>query len=206
MKSRAWIVAAVAAACCVGWFGRSVLGDEPPKPPAGGPDMAKQMEEMMKMMAKPGEQHARLIKALEGEWTIKGTAHEMDGSTSESTGTATFKSILGGRFIAQEVKATSTKMGPFEGRGIMGYENATKQFVHSWCDDMGTGFYTGTGQETEPGKAWTFKSKMNTPMGEMTARDEMKVTGDKTFTFTMYMSFAPGQPESPMMTLTYTRK
>lgn len=200
MRTHGWIAATAVVVGCAGWFGRSVLADDPPKGGAPGG-----MEEMMKMMGTPGEQHARLIKALEGDWTVHAKMHEMDGTVTESDGTSTFKGILGGRFVTQELHATM-KGKPFEGRGVMGYDNASKQFVQNWIDEMGTGFFTGTGQETQPGKAWGFKSSMNTPMGPMNSREELKVTGDKTLTYTMFMAFGPGAPESPVFEAAYTRK
>jgi hypothetical protein len=198
MKSRGWFAATVAVAACAGWFGRSVLADDPPKAPAGA-------DEMFKAAAKPGEQHERMVKMFEGEWTTHLKGKDMDGSTVESDGTASFKSLLGGRFLQQEVHG-EYKKEPFTGYGWMGYDNNTKQFVGVWIDSMGTGIMSGTGQETEKGKAWSFKDTMTTPMGPMTSRDEIKVVSDKEFTYTMYMSFQPGAPEAPMMEITYKRK
>ena len=149
MKFRGLVVTAVVA-CAVGWAGRSVLSDDAPKPP--------DPMEMMRL-GTPGEEHARLAKALEGDWTVHGK-FLFGPAPMESDGTATFKTIFGGRYVQQDHASTFMGM-PYEGRGIMGYDNGAKHYIASWIDNMGTGMMTSVGEESEKGKSWTFKSTHN---------------------------------------------
>jgi hypothetical protein len=178
MKVRGVVLTAVAT-CAIGWFGRSVFSEDAP---GGAPKIDQ--EAMMKL-AQPGEEHARLAKAFVGDWNshIKFT---MQGQEMESDSTSSITSFMGGRFLMNEVKG-STPMGPFEGRGILGYNNGTKQFVTFWIDSMGTGTMNGTGVENEKGKSWTFTSSYDAGPFKMTSKETWKVVSDDEFTISMDM-------------------
>jgi hypothetical protein len=184
MKSP-WIFATVIAVGCVGWFGRSVIGGEPPKDGAQPDWMA---------LAQPGEEHARLAK-LVGDWNVSGVFHMPGQPDSKGDSTATFKAILGGRYIQQNVAGSMMGM-PFEGQGVFGYDNGEKKYVSSWLDTWGTGMMNGTGTETEKGKIWVFQSV--TAHGP--TEETLTMVSDKEFTFHMKVG------GNPAMELTYKRK
>jgi hypothetical protein len=192
MKVRG-IVASFAAACALGWVGGSVFSQDPPMDP--------QYAEMMKL-AQPGEQHEGM-KWLVGSWTMKGKFAMPDGNSMETEGTATYTSLLGGRFVQQELNATMMG-GPFEGRGLMGYDNFKKKYVGTWIDSMGTGFMTSSGDEVEKGKVWNFSGTYDMPGGPMTSKEVMTKVSDDEFRFEMTM--AQGAKPHGTMTLVYTRK
>ncbi len=101
---------------------------------------AQSPEEMKawQMYMTPGEPH-QLLKEMSGTWSAQ-IKMWMDPSQEpvKSQGTVTYNMILGDRY--QEGFFKSTMMGmPFEGRQIMGYDNATKMYVSVWMDNMGTG-------------------------------------------------------------------
>jgi hypothetical protein len=48
-------------------------------------------------------------------------------------------------------------MGPFNGIGIYGYDNATKKFVSTWLDNFSTGMMNGTGKLSNNGKTLEWK-------------------------------------------------
>ena len=45
---------------------------------------------------------------------------------------------------------------PFEGMGIVGYDNLLKKFVSVWIDNMGTGLMPGTGTYDAATKTYTY--------------------------------------------------
>src|SRR5437879_9050116 len=106
--------------------------------------MTKIMADMQKA-ASPNENH-KVLDALVGNWEHSGKAWMMspDGKMSpeakpeEFKGTNTNQWILGGRFIEQQVKGQM--MGqPFEGIGMIGYDNTKGEYVSVWLDNMNTG-------------------------------------------------------------------
>ncbi len=79
----------------------------------------------------PGPEHEGL-KRLAGEWvaTIKG-----DGG--DSKGVMIAKMECGGLWLATEFRGDFGGM-PFHGRGLDGYDPATKKYVSVWVDSMST--------------------------------------------------------------------
>src|SRR5262245_53982914 len=76
----------------------------------------------------PGPEFANL-KAFVGTWelTVEGVKEK---------GSAEIKSIIGGRFITEDVKVP---LGSFsmEWHGVLGYDRAKKQYTGIWFDNMG---------------------------------------------------------------------
>ena len=137
--------------------------------PAGQQADAAAMQAMMAAMT-PGEHHEHLKKLVGNHnYTMK-MWMDPTAPPTESTGKRTAELLLGGRFLQE--KFTGTFMGmPFEGIGLMGYDNVKKEYVGTWIDNMGTGMMTShgqcdktgwtmTGEGTDPttGKTWTSRS------------------------------------------------
>lgn len=193
---RSGFVLALATACAVGFGARAVFSDEPPtKEPAGDP------EEESVQGAAPGEEHARLAAALEGEWTVHGKMSGEDGSATDFDGAISMTMVLGGRFLEQKATATMGG-GPFEGRGWIGYDNARKRWVSAWIDTYGTGILSGDGEETEKGKAWTFRSTMQGPKGPVAMKDVVKVVSAKEISWESFL----GDADKAMVSMTFKRK
>lgn len=117
--------------------------------------------------AQPNENHRRLT-ALAGDWEL--TVHTIDpgtGERGESTGTATYRAILEGRFLVEEVRTTLDGQ-PFEWFGLYGYDNARQRYIGTWADTFGTGTVTGDGVATEDGQVITFTGQQDTPTGTPT--------------------------------------
>ena len=171
-----WIAIVAASASLAG-----VLNAEDKKPAAPAVDEKAMMEAWMKF-ATPGEVHKKMA-AAEGSWTAKVTQWMApDTPPAESTATAEFKMILGGRYLTQSV--SGTMMGqPFSGFGIDGYDNSKKTTQSVWVDTMGTGMLemtgtldadgtnteTGTMDDFMSGKPMSFKTVMH-----MTDADHMR--------------------------------
>lgn len=116
---------------------------------AAAPALADEpgQDEMMQaymQAAQPGEAHAHLAEKA-GSWncTVRSWM-DPSGEPMVSQGTERSRMILGGRYL--ESKFSATMMGmPYEGRGLMGYDNGKQKYVGTWFDSMGTGvmYYEG---------------------------------------------------------------
>ncbi len=174
----------------------ALAGDE--KKAAQEPSAAE-MQAMMTAMT-PGEHHEHM-KKLAGNHTYT-MKMWMDPSAppTESTGKRTSEFLLGGRFL--EEKYSGTFMGmPFEGIGVLGFDNVQKQYVGTWIDNMGTGIMTSHGTCDKTG--WTMTGESSDPMTgkKWTSRSVVKIVDDNTFTMEMYGPGADGK-EYKMMEMT----
>lgn len=157
--------------------------------------------------ATPGENH-KALDQLVGNWDYTVKFWETpESEPSESTGTSEIEWILGGRYIQQTTKGMA--MGQeFEGLGLMGYDNAKKEYVNVWIDNMGTGLMTGTGTYNAETKTFEDKGTFSCPVEDEKDKPYRTVTtinSPDQFTFEM---FAPGKDgkETRMMEIVYTRK
>lgn len=123
----------------------------------------------------------------------------------ESTGTNEVKWILGERFLEMDVKGTT--MGqPFEGMGIIGYDNAKKEYVNTWIDNMGTGMMTATGTYDVETYTMTETGTYTDPMaGEQKFKGVTKFKNADRFTYEMY-TYGPDGTEFRNMKINYTRQ
>jgi uncharacterized protein DUF1579 len=196
---RAWIALLLVAFGIGGWFARDAASEDGAKPPPAMPSE----EEMMKKaeeMAAVGEQHKWLAEA-EGTWDVAAKEYSRKGPV-ESKAVATFKMLLGGRF--QEQSYVGTHGGkPYEGRGITGYDNATKQFFNYWFNTMGTSASYSKGQSAD-GKLTMTGTWENTPLGSVPFRQTLTKKSPKEMFFTIHMTLQ-GQ-EMPVLELTYTKR
>ena len=142
-----------------------VRADDPPKAgdkAAGGHEMsAEEKAQMEKWMAAatPGPHHKHL-DALVGDWTTATKAIMKPGTPpEESTGTASFKWMMDGRFLAQDYNGSMMGM-PFKGHGVMGYDNILKKYNSVWIDSMGTAMMIMTGTCDAAGKTITCEGDM----------------------------------------------
>ncbi|MBL7697943.1 MAG: DUF1579 domain-containing protein [Chitinophagaceae bacterium] len=165
-------------------------------------DMMKAWQEYMT----PGDMH-KVLASYEGEWTTEGKMWmDPNGQPMTSTGSATYRMVLGGRY--QETVFTGDMMGQqFEGKGLMGYDNFKKQFESTWVDNMGTGTMRTEGTYDPATKTFTMTGKMVDPMTrkECAIRETLKMVDQDTHVMTMYNSIA-GAPEFKTMELTFKRK
>jgi hypothetical protein len=111
----------------------------------------------------PGEHHKHL-EALTGKWnqTIK-MRSSPDAEWTESKGVAEYKSVLGGRFVVEEVKCEVFGQ-PFEWMGFLGYDNSQKKHTAVWVDNFGTGMEYAEGQCDPAGKVITYIGEQDDPM------------------------------------------
>lgn len=175
------------------------------------PKMDAQKEEMMKKWEEystPGEEQ-KMLSTYEGNWTYTSKSWEKpDAKPEETKGTSSFKMIMGGRYLQQNVKGTA--MGqPFEGQGTIGFDNAKERFDSTWMDSMGTGIMKGEGTYDKNKKIISEFGEFTCPMDDdKTAqyRSEWKLKDKNNMTFTMYAKGMNGiEKEFKMMEMNYKR-
>ncbi len=140
----------------------AILGSRAVSQESGGgpgmkmdPEMVKAMEACAKY-GEPGVNH-RHLDVMVGKWNTEMKMF-MGGPGTEpmiSRGTNENKWVLGGRYMQSDYKAEMempdpadpTKMlkMPFEGSGLVGYNNFRNVFVGTWVDNMGTQLLTYKG-------------------------------------------------------------
>jgi hypothetical protein len=184
----------------------SAFADEP-KPAAKEPSADEKaiMDKYMKA-AMPGPEHQQMAR-MAGKWRLQVTSWMAPGAPPmKSEGTAEFKTILGGRFLQQEVHGSFGDQ-PFEGRGVEGFDNVTKTRFGTWVDNMGTGTMLMKGKCAAGAKTCTMKGKAPDAIAgkEIPVSQTMTIKDDNAFTFEMQ---GPGPDGKPFKTLeiVYTRQ
>ncbi|MET3880306.1 MULTISPECIES: DUF1579 domain-containing protein [Chitinophaga] len=163
---------------------------------------------MMKAWAEymtPGPAHQKMAEA-DGEWTADMTMWERpDAPPSKSTGAATYKMILGGRYC--EGRYTANMMGmDFEGISTMAYDNAKKKYISTWVDNMGTGIMVMEGKPTSSGEGLEFTGKGLDPTTGKDYDMRQVLTWQDKDHHTMEMYRKVNGKEFKEMEIKYTRK
>ncbi len=170
-------------------------------------DSATMMAKMMEY-GTPGPMHT-MLASWNGTWNDETTMWEYEGATPQkSTGTAVNTMIMGGKY--QHSTHSGNMMGmPFEGMSIVGYDNATKQFVSSWVDNWSTGIMNMSGTWDDATKTMTLTGTMPDicrPGKECSFREVFKVIDDNTQHMEMYGPDSKTGKEMKMMEINLTRK
>ena len=145
---------------------------------------------MMKY-APPGVHHEH-IKPLAGRWSMvtKFRQHP-EADWNASTGESTIEWMLGGRFLRQEVKSPPSEYMPvpFEGFGLLGYDNFAKKYIAVWLDNFGTGLVTHDGSCDASGKVITLTGHYVDPTkngAKIDSRSVYKIVNNDKFVFEMW--------------------
>lgn len=173
---------------------------------AGTPSADQQaMMEAYQRAATPGAQHASLAK-MAGDFTLTVKSYMEPGAEPEvSSGTASRRMILGGRYLEETVHAMM--MGEhFEGRGLTGYDNVTRSWWGSWIDTMSTGLMINSGAWDEEAGVGTFEGEYNDPVtGELqSSRSVIRRLPNGDEVMEMYMTTAVGEVKA--LEILYQRK
>ena len=116
------------------------------------------------------------------------------------------ESIYDGRYVAQHFEGSMMGM-PFEGTGLIGFDNYKKKYRGIWIDSMSTAMMVIEGLSDQSGKVLTFFGEMDEYMtGE---HDKMvkyvyTIVDQNTWTFDLHdLGVVPG--DTRVMRITYTR-
>ena len=168
-------------------------------------DERETMMEEYRRLATPGGEHA-LLSSMAGSFNVTNRSWPEKGKPpQESTGTCERRMLLDGRFLLEEF--SSAMVGSkFNGIGITGYDNHTKQFQMIWMDTMGTGIYFLKGEGTPNGKAITLEASYDDPVrGPVKWRNVIKIIDSNRQEFQMYSMDKNGKEELVVETV-YMRK
>ncbi|MFO0416519.1 MAG: DUF1579 family protein [Pseudomonadota bacterium] len=157
-------------------------------------------------LSRPGESH-KLLDLFVGEWDVKLTFWSSPYSvSSESSGRSTIASILGGRFLEERFEG---HLGGerYEGRGIMGYDNASRRFQSVWLDSLNTAVALSSGRFDPDQRIFKMVSKMYDPLigGEKEVRSEIRLNSNDSYTFSM-IDRSPEQRDFTSLKMEYTRR
>jgi hypothetical protein len=184
-----------------------------PAPASGQPNPEEMMKQMMEM-SKLNENH-KLLADMNGNWNyaIKMWMNpDPNAKPQESKGTATRKSVMGGRYFVMDVSGKMQMPGEdgkmkdmqFKGMAVEGYDNVKKKFVSSWIDSMGTGIQGSEGTYDPASKTFTYTMEMEPMPGmKQQVREVIKVT-DKDHMMLEWYENRGGQ-EKKTMEIAYTR-
>ncbi len=151
------------------------------------------MDEMMEMymkLAQPGPHHKKLDNHI-GEWAQTITHYGMGEGPEITKGTISSKWILDGRYILDHV-VSEFRGVPFEGFGLTGYDNTTKEYFSTWIDTMGTGIMLTRGQMDDSGNIVQTGS-VPTPDGPLPVRTVVSPVNNDKSSYTMYMDMGAGE-------------
>jgi len=174
--------------------------------------MAAMMQECMMACAEAarvGPEHERLAKAV-GTWRGQVTMYMpmpgMEPMKHECVTTIT--SRMDGRFFECQTKGDMGDMGPFEGGGLVGYDNVGKQYQTVWYDCMGTGMAIGTGELSSDGSTMTWTLTYNCPVkkGPVQMRQIERITGPDTMVLEVVGPNPLTGDDFKMMEISYKRE
>ncbi|MBA3315709.1 MAG: DUF1579 domain-containing protein [Planctomycetota bacterium] len=144
---------------------------------------------------KPGPEHKELQEMV-GTWE---TVMEINGQKSK--GTAVYKSICGGMFVASDFDGEFFGQ-KFTGHGIDGYDQNKKEFVSVWVDSMTSSPMELRGKYED--KVLVMTGEAAGPDGSMQKVKTTTTMKDKDhMTFKFHMVDGGDQP---MFTIEYSRK
>lgn len=165
----------------------------------------KAMMEAMVKAATPGPNH-QLLASVAGDWTFKSRMWmNPSAPPAESTGSVSYTTLLGGRYVEGQYRGNMMGM-PFEGRGLMGYDNVAEQFQATWADNMGTTIMYMTGQYDPDAKTITYTGRMDDlmkPGTKINVREVVHLTSPDSHTMEWFET-RDGK-EVKTMEIVYTR-
>jgi hypothetical protein len=104
----------------------------------------------------PGPAH-KALEPLVGEWDVEAPW------TGVSKATTRRQWILGGRYLQEEFTGEINQK-PYQGLGIMGYDNFRKKYFSTWIHTVATSFAISEGTMDADGKVLTLLGKADDPM------------------------------------------
>ena len=152
----------------------------------------------------PGEAHKWMAK-LAGEWETTMKMYDPAMGESEGKGTMKVEMVLGGRFQHSFYKGEF--MGqPFEGSGLMGYDNVGKKYQSMWADNMSTAMMSSAGDYNKDTHELTMLGAFTDPTTkkEIKTREVSKFIDENRWTMTFFHN--KDGKESKVMEISYTRK
>lgn len=206
--------ALIGSVCLLGLAAGTIAIAQPEKGAKGGqpemqlpPGWTPQDMEACMVAGMPGEQHKWLAKNT-GVW--QGKSQMWMGPGMEPVAgqcTTTITSLYDGRYFKTEFSGNTPGMGPFQGSGILGFDNVSQKFVATWIDSHGSGIMNGTGEASKDWKTLTVTYSYNCPINKKVAtmREVQTSESENSMTFELFMNDPKSGKEFKMMHVDYTR-
>lgn len=166
------------------------------------PPTQEEMEQAVAEAAQPGPIHVQLMKRA-GKYTTTMTFSAPGTESQESTGTATLKPILGGRFLEEENSGESLGQ-PSAGLRLYGYNNGSKQYEAIWIYNGSTAFLVLDGSSDDSGKTVRYTGAFIGPDGSKQTLRVIVEQQDADHFVVRLLGEGPGGATSTLAT-TYTR-
>lgn len=157
--------------------------------------------------AKPGSHHERL-KRLVGRWNIRIEYRLHPTANPErATGTAEFRWILGGRFLEQVLDGRGTASS-YDGRGLIGFDNALGRYVGTWVDSASSGIAYSTGTVDRAGTTWQLEMSATDVSSGRTKTHPVTLTivSDNELRYIIYPAGSRPGVGVPPVNITYLRQ
>ena len=166
----------------------------------------KAMQARMQEYTTPNANH-EVLKSFVGSWKAN-VKMWMDpkATPEESEGTSEAKMIMGGRFLEQTFNGTFMG-GPFEGRGIYGYDNMRQEYTGLWFDSMATGIMVSAAKHNAETKVMTEEGSMSCPIsgeGHRWYKAVTTIIDADHYTYESFLKDKDGQ-EFRSMLISYSR-
>src|SRR5947207_857577 len=129
-----WMV--TLAVCCLAMSAGALVARSAGKAADAAKAEAAKAMEMMTKAGQPGPQDD-MLKKCEGSWKATVKSWYAPGDPAISEGTAEMKMIMGGRYLEQRFTGSMMNQ-PFEGYGLVGYDNLKKAYTSFWVDNSST--------------------------------------------------------------------
>ncbi len=170
------------------------------------PKKLNEMEMWPKMMelGQPAAHHGHM-KPLAGDFSIKGKMFSAMGEMPFE-GDVSTTWVMGNRFL--RTKYTGAFMGsPFEGFGLMGYDNVRQKYQNTWAMTIATGMDWSFGSYDAETKTFTFEYEMQMPDRSVyEKRETIVVKSDDEYVSTSYSRLKGAKEEHKEMEMVATRK
>jgi hypothetical protein len=153
---------------------------------ASGVIPSKGLDPRLADLMNPGPEHQQIAKTV-GTWDVDCSFWKGSNEAPiQSKGEIVYVPLFDGRFT--QGTFTGMMMGQkFIGHSLMGYNRASKQYLSTWYDNMGTGITSLTGSSADNGKTITYSGEMTCPMnGKVQLRHVENHQSDASFTVTSY--------------------
>lgn len=163
-------------------------------------------EEMMKAWMAymtPGDAH-KMLAMDNGSWKEEMTMWMgPDAPPQKYSLTVSNNMIMGGRYQESVHKGEMNGM-QFEGRSVVGYNNASKKMMSTWIDNMGTGIMNMEGAWDGKSKSIEFKGTTVDPMTgkEMKVREVFTMVDENTRKMEMFDTHDGKEFKSMEITMT----
>ena len=170
----------------------------------GGTQAQSPAEKAWAAFMTPGAAHSYMARFV-GSWIIETRFWHAPGQPPEvSRSRADYAMILGGRYL--QSRYTGTSMGPpFEGMGLEGFDNARREYISVWVDNMSTGVVVARGHLQEDARTIVYHGTRTDPLtgGEVSFRSVWESVDANRWRFEMFER--QGDREVKTMAMTAVR-